>query len=226
MIKNFSQLIDRFIERSKIINQTKIKKEKNRKYYTPICMTCPKKNLINHEGDNVNQLLEIIWKKMLLDLLRINSSDRLSVNEMKNLFKDIFELLGLTNIFSLRKGLTENINTNYLQSKLKIGQHSGIKNIHNNKENGKSSIKKKSRQSKLKKNILKRNVLLDQNLLKMGLEQKTLTHTETRGFSNNSDSFFKEFPQFDDFNESNRKPTMKLNLKVVELSGVGYVNKH
>ena len=162
---------------------------------------------------------------MLLDLLRTNPRDRLSINEMKNIFKDIFQLLGLSNLFSLRKALTENINTNYPQTKVNIGQMTGLKNASSTKENLKSVSQKKSRESIRKKKLLKKNVLLDQNLLKMGLEQKTLSNGETRGFSDNSNSFFKDLIQLEELNEPRRKPTMKLSLKVVKLTGVGFVNK-
>ena len=200
-------------------------RHKRKTVLMPICTTCPRHNRYGNNKASLDQLLEVIWKKMLLDLLRTNPRDRLSINEMKNIFKDIFQLLGLNNLFSLRKALTENINTNYPQTKLNMGLQSGVKNNNSIKENLKSVSQKKSRESLRKKHLLRKNVLLDQNLLKMGLEQKTLSNAETRGFSDNSNSFFKELINLEDLNEPNRKPTMKLNLKVVELSGVGYVDK-
>jgi hypothetical protein len=170
-------------------------------------------------------VLEVFWKKVLIDLLRIDPKNRLNMNKLKNDIEELTEHLGLSNVFSLRKALTENINTNYLQSKMKIGQQSVTRNIGSAMENTKPTPKYVRPKERIQNRRLRKNKLFDQNYLRKGFEQNTLSMNENTPFSNNSDSFLKEFPQFDNYDDNRKKPTMKLNLKVVELSGVGFVNK-
>lgn len=169
--------------------------------------------------------MEVFWKKILIDLLRIDPKNRLNINKIKNDFEELTEHMGLNNVFSIRKRLTENISTNYLQSKLKIAQNSNLRNISSAKENSKPTPKLKVTRNRYQNKRMNKNKLLSQSILKKGFEQNTFSVGENRNFSNNSDSFFKEFPQFENYDDTKKKPTMKLNLKIVELSGVGFVNK-
>lgn len=98
----------------------------NKKKPIPMCSTCPHKLAISSSTNNMLEVLEVTWRKVLTDLLRIDFHNRMSINQLKSYFREILDMIGMSNLFTLRKALTENINNVYLKKGLKLSQASHL----------------------------------------------------------------------------------------------------
>ena len=192
-----------------------IQPKKDQKPKRRMCSTCPRKKTSLSNERHIDQLLEIIWRKMLMDLLRVNPYDRMSINEMKNLFKDVFDLLGINNLFSLRKSLTENINSNYLKTNLKLNNGSSFK-----------PIKEKENSNWDSNNYNKIQLYRSRNLKKKYLNPSVLNITNNQ--LEVSSSVIKEDLKYSSgfYNHQGKKfegsRTMKLQMNSVKPTMIGY----
>ena len=172
----------------------------------------------NTKGNQM-QIMETTWRKLLIDLLRVNSHDRININELKHNFKDIFDLLGITNLFTLRKSLTENINSNFLKNNLKINQGSNIQVTKTSKDDKLKINKNQTNGTSFRQRGIRKNKFIDQNFLEMTTQEQCIKNVSSKEIPNTGNFF----PNESDMDKS-RFPlrTMKYHQKNFQPKNIGY----